>query len=74
MTDLVTVAAIDALCRSVNDGDRYELESGLNAAAPLIAAEALRQAKQQVGRMNFGLSGARVHLWLDDLADELEGK
>ncbi len=86
MNDLVTDAAIDALCGSVNDGDRYELEAGLNAAAKFIAAEALRQAAKVViddayeeksgspSREDWATAdGAEITgEWLERMADELE--
>jgi len=81
MADLVTAAAIDALCGSVNDGDRHELEAGLNAAAKLIAAEALRQAAQRARAEFFDEYGypddadaALTVVTLNRMADELEGK
>jgi len=74
--DLVTAIAIDALCGSVNDGDRYELEAGLNAAAKFIAAEALRQASKEPLLQTLSVVDAQEswRLMLLRMADELEGR
>lgn len=72
MTDLVTDAAIDALCGSVNDGDRYELEAGLNAAAKFIAAEALRQAARKLFADRAARGTGYVSREVSDYLDGIE--
>ena len=77
MTELVTDAAIDAASERVNRSPLNEdpLIPALNAAAPHIAAEALRQAARLVEPGSVRPAGAPSTLHYSDLlriADELE--
>lgn len=81
MTDLVTDAAIEACQRGQgceeSDGCICAewITDGLKAAAPLIAAEALRQAARLVEPGSVRPAGAPSTLHYSDLlriADELE--
>lgn len=81
VAELVTDAAIDAASEAVfaNRGlSNDPLIPVLNAAAPHIAAEALRQARNEIDK-RYPVSGegdwvATAMAALDDLADELEGE
>ena len=83
MTDLVTDAAIDiaqkAMANAYDNGCDCSawIDYALEAAAPLIAAQALRQARDEIDRR---YPASKETGWvsiamaaLDDLADELEG-
>jgi len=77
MSDLVTQAAIDAASERVNRSPLNEdpLVPALNAAAPFIAAEALRQAaSEQRKQYAAHLIDDLTAMWLEARADELEGK
>ncbi len=91
MTDLVTDAAIDAVMRWLpnfitytDEGlerARYTTRRNLEAAAPFIAAEALRQAADQLGKFEkessrdgYVVAVSTAVSYLSGKADELEGK
>lgn len=73
MNNLVTDAAIDAaeIARRLSPDREDALPHVLNAAAPLIAAEALRQAGIYICPDD---TGVECRAELKRLADELEGK
>lgn len=71
MTDLVTDAAELAAAHVMDDP--HQIEIALRAAAPFIAAEALRQAGKQYGDLNLAeWEKDRVRNYLTARADELE--
>lgn len=85
MTDLVTDAAIDAAISAASGQQHYYQNLGVEpeftmlagvsvrAAAPLIAAEALRQvASEQRKQYAANLIDQITAMWLEARADELE--
>jgi len=73
VADLVTDAAEIAAAHVMDDP--HQIEVALRAAAPYIAAEALRQAaSEQRKQYAAHLIDKITATWLEVRADELEGK